>query len=412
MLSDSAMNHKDFVSIAVATLRKWQQNNATLRAAALAFFIILPLPSLLLITADIYSQVYGQAQGTQHLIQQISTFLGPTIASLAGGLIQGAVNPLDSVFNSFFSIIFAVAGAVGAFSVLQDTLNVLWDVKLPEGRSIRRRVRERFVPFVSVLGSAFIVISFFEFTSLLFGAVRLPLGIGMGTFAASTFLFSIQTLLSFGSAILLFAVIFKEIPDTPIKWGDVWLSAIITAIIFTIANNVFRFYLQSFPVTTLAVAAGSLIILLLWIFLIAEIFLYGAQFTHCFAETVGSHSGKAEGHRHPWKRLQLGEAQGGKTLSEGRQANARSSEFKKENKENTQITGAEPAKLKREETPSAESEKLQTTISLAKTEKKTQKPNVQVSISETKSRAASHKDIEVNLRWRTKKKSSTEEESA
>lgn len=406
------MNRKDFVSIAVATLRKWQQNNATLRAAALAFFIILPLPSLLLISADIYSQVYGQAQGPQHLIQQISTLLGPTIASLVGGLIQGAVNPLDSVFNSFFSIIFAVAGAVGAFSVLQDTLNVLWDVKLPKGRNIRRRVQERFVPFVSVLASAFIVISLFEFASLLFGAVRDALGIGVGTFAASVFLFSIQTLLSFGSAILLFAVIFKEIPDTSIEWGDVWLSAVITAIIFTILNNVFRLYLQSFPVTTLAVAAGSLIILLLWIFLIAQIFLYGAQFTHCFAETVGSHSEKGEDHKHPWKRLQLGEAQGGKTLPEGRQANDKSSGFGKENKENTQIIEVEPAKLKKEETPAAESEKQQTASSPAKTEEKTQKPNVQVSISETESRVNSQKDYEVSLRWRTKKKPSTEEEGS
>ncbi len=286
------MNRKEVVAIAVASLRKWQHNNATLRAAALAFFIFLPLPSLLLITVDIYSQFFGQAQGIQQLIQQINALVGPTIASLVGELLQGAANPFTSVFSAFVSIFFAAAGAIGAFAVLQDTFNVLWEVKLPKGRNFKTRLRERFVPFVSVLGAAGIVVGLLGFTSLLFNTV----------FSSSAFLFLTQVIFSFGSAILLFGIIFKEIPDTPVGWGDVWVGAIITAIAFTILNNVFRFYLQAFPVTSLAGAAGSLIILLLWVFVIAEILLYGAQFTHCTAETVGSHSGKEEGHEHPWKR--------------------------------------------------------------------------------------------------------------
>ena len=296
------MNRKEFVAIAIASLREWQHNNATLRAAALAFFIILPLPSLLLITSDVYSQFLGQALGTQQLILQISALAGPTIASLVGELLQGAASPFTSVFNSFVSVVFAVAGAVGAFAVLQDTLNVLWEVKLPIRRSIKTRIRERFVPFVSVLGAAVIVFGLLEFTSLLTNSVRDTLVGGIGEFAASSFLFLIQVLFSFGSAILLFAIIFKEIPDTLVEWGDVWLGAIITALAFTILNYLFRFYLQSFPVTSLAGAAGSLIILLLWVFVIAQFLLYGAQFTHCSAETVGSHAGKGEDHEHPLKR--------------------------------------------------------------------------------------------------------------
>jgi membrane protein len=310
------MNRKEFVEIAFASLRKWQHNNATLRAAALAFFIILPLPSLLLITADVYSQFLGQAQGTQQLILQISALAGPTIASLVGELLQSAANPFTSVFNSFVSVAFAVAGAVGAFAVLQDTLNVLWDVKLPKNRSIKTRVRERFVPFASVLGAAVIVFGLLEFTSLLTNSVHDALVGSIGVFATLAFLFSIQVLFSFGSAILLFAIIFKEIPDTVIEWGDVWLGAIITALAFTILNYLFRFYLQSFPVTSLAGAAGSLIILLLWVFVIAQFLLYGAQFTHCSAETVGSHAKKGENHQHPWKRWRAEDVPDGKMVPE------------------------------------------------------------------------------------------------
>jgi membrane protein len=310
------MNRKEFVEIAISSLRKWQDNNATLRAAALAFFIILPLPSILLISADIYSQIYGYAQGIQQLIQQISVFAGPTIGNLVGQLLQDSSNSLNSVFNSIFIIIFAIAGVIGAFAVLQDTFNVLWNVKLPKHRSAKTRVKERFVPFVLVMVAAIIAGGWFEFTGLLSSAVSNALGKTIGMFGASVFLFWIQVFLSFGSAILLFAVIFREIPDTPVEWGDVWLGAIIAAIAFVVLNNVFRFYLQNFPVTTLAGAAGSLIILLLWIFLIGQILLYGAQFTHCWAESVGSHAGKGENHQHPWKRWRAGGTPNGKTTPE------------------------------------------------------------------------------------------------
>ena len=307
------MNRKKVIEIAISSLRKWQDNNATLRAAALAFFIILPLPSILLISADIYSQIYGQAQGIQQLIQQISALAGPTIGDLVGKLLQGASNPFNSVFNSIFSIIFAIAGAVGAFAVLQDTFNVLWNVELPKNRSIKTRVKERLVPFVLVMVAAIIAGGWFEFTDLLSNAVSNGLGKTIGMFGASAVLFLVQAFLSFGSAILLFAIIFREIPDTSVEWGDVWLGAIIVSIAFVVLNNVFRFYLQNFPVTNLAVAAGSLIILLLWIFFIAQILLYGAQFTHCWAESVGSHAGKGENHQHLWKRWRAEGKPNGKT---------------------------------------------------------------------------------------------------
>ena len=373
------MNRKEFGAIAIASLRKWQHNNATLRAAALAFFIILPLPSLLLITADVYSQFLGQVLGTQQLILQINALAGPTIASLVGELLQSAANPFTSVFNSFVSVVFAVAGAVGAFAVLQDTLNVLWDVKLPKRRSIKTRVRERFVPFVLVLGAAVIVFGLLEFTSLLTNSVSDALVGGIGVFAASGFLFLIQLLFSFGSAVLLFAIIFKEIPDTVIDWGDVWLGGIITALAFTILNYLFRFYLQSFPVTSLAGAAGSLIILLLWVFVIAQFLLYGAQFTHCTAETMGSHSEKGESHEHPWKRWRAEDVPDGNMVPKRIQNLIKGSQLGKDEKENgpngkIQIEKIEPEKIKSKEMPGEESEKHRISVSEAETEEKPQEP--------------------------------------
>ncbi len=409
------MNRKDIVEIAKSSFGKWQSNNATLRAAALAFFIILPLPSILLITADVYSQFYGPAQGIQQIMQQIGTITGPTIASLVGELLQGATNPLNSVFNSLFTIIFAAAGAIGAFAVLQDTFNVLWDVRLPKHRSIKTRVRERFVPFVLVLGSAAIALGWLEFTSLLFNAISDGLGNGIGVFASSAVLFSIQALFSFASAILLFAIIFREIPDTPVAWGDVWLGAVITAIAFTVLNNVFRFYLQTFPVTSLAGAAGSLILLILWIFVIAEILLYGAQFTKCFAETVGSHAEKAEDHKHPMSPRIARRMADYKTEIESTPKENEISQFAENGEEKGEsaedsIDDSEPASSENKEMQASAPEKRPSLVSEA-TKEKPQDTNPPITLSETQSSDASEKEYVLDVKWRTKKKPPRNKES-
>ena len=123
-----------------------------------------------------------------------------------------------------------------------------------------------------------------------------------------------------------------------------------------------RFYLQSFPVTSLAGAAGSLIILLLWVFVIAQFLLYGAQFTHCSAETWGSHAGKGENHQHPWKRWRAEDVPDGKMVPERIQNAIKGSQLGKSEEENglsaeTQFEKTEPAKFKSKEMPSTEPEK-------------------------------------------------------
>jgi membrane protein len=286
------MNRGDFVKIVKSAFRKWQDNNATLRAAALAFFMILPLPSLLLFTVEIYTQVYGQTQGIQQLIQQIGTIAGPTIAALVSTLLESAMNPFTSFFSTVLSIIFTLAGAVGAFLVLQDTLNIIWEVTLPKKPTLSMRVRERIIPFFLVFGAAVVVVAWIAFTTLLFGPISNGLSPLIGQLAASILLGAIQIVLSFGTSTLLFGVIFKEIPDTKIEWKDVLLAAAITGFVFTLLNNLIGLYIRAFPVTSAAGAAGAIIILLLWIFVLNQFLLWGAQFSKCYAETLGSHAKK------------------------------------------------------------------------------------------------------------------------
>jgi membrane protein len=284
------MKGKKLVGVAKNAFRKWQKEKASLRAAALAFFIALPMPSLLLFVDEVFIFVYGPAQGTERLSELIGTFTGPTVQSLFSQLIQSTVSPFTSIFGSIASIIFAFAGAVGAFLVLQDTLNSIWGVEYPQKSTLKMRIKERIIPFFYVLGATAMVVLWTTFAAFLFNSAEAAAKLVVDSFAAYVGLFVLQTILSFATATLLFAIIFKELPDTVIKWRDVAIAAIITAIAFTVLNNVFGLYLRSFPVTTVAGAAGALIFLLLWLFVIGEILLYGAHFSKCYTEEMGSHA--------------------------------------------------------------------------------------------------------------------------
>ncbi len=301
------MSQNGLVKVAKTAFSMWQKENASLRAAALAFFIALPLPSLLLFADQAFILVYGPEIGAQHLSNLIGTLLGPTIQSLVSQLLQETSSPFTSVFGSVLSIVFAFAGAIGAFLVLQDSLNTIWGVEFPKKPTLKRAIRERLTPFLHVFGAATIVTIWVAATMFLFNTAGNSISPIVGELVVYIGLFIVQLVLSFAMSALLFAVIFKEVPDTKIEWRDVALAAIITGIAFTVLNNVFGLYLRSFPVTTLAGAAGSLILLLLWLFVIAEILFYGAYFANCYTEMRGSHSKQAHDKEPPGNRFNFSE---------------------------------------------------------------------------------------------------------
>jgi membrane protein len=284
------MDPKILLEVAKHAFRKWQAHNAGLRAAALAFFAFMPLPSLLLILAEISVLIYGQPQAIQELIAQISVVAGPAVAGMVGQLLlMNAGNPFASSFGAIISIIFALVGAIGAFLVLQDTLNLIWDVVPPKKRSFKERIYQRIVPFLLISGTAGIVAAWTSLSTLLYGGLSIYLQPLIGS-SAAVLIGTAQVLLSFGLSVLLFAIIFTQVPDVNVAWSDVWLASLITGAICTAVDYLFGIYIRTFPVTTILGAAGDLMALLLWIFVIAEFILFGAQFSNAYAETLGSHA--------------------------------------------------------------------------------------------------------------------------
>jgi membrane protein len=280
------MNRQEFMNLIRVTFKKWQSHDASLRAAAITFFVMLPLPSFALITVAVLAQVYGQQQALQQLILQIRNVAGSSVADLVSQLLTNAQNPLTSFFGSLFAVVFALAGALGAFSVLQKSVNKVWEIK-PVHLSFTESVRSKFAPFVLTGIVGFVVVVWTAFSTVFFGAAVLFLEPVFGGLTA-VFLRVLQIILSFGLGTLLFAIIFKQLPEIHVEWRDVTLAAVITSVIFTVLNYLFGVYLSLFPVTTLGGTAGSLILLFLWMYLVSLFILFGAQLTRVYAAAFGS----------------------------------------------------------------------------------------------------------------------------
>jgi membrane protein len=283
------MNRSDFLNLLLQAFRRWQKQDATLRAGALTFFMIMPLPSLALIAVAVLAQVYGQEQALAQLISQVTTIAGPAVANLLAELLTNAQSPLTSIFGSLFSIVFAVSGAVGAFSVLQKSVNIIWEINPKRGMAAL--VKDKLVPFAAIIGLGFLVVVWTGFSTVLFGAAVFLLTPLLGGLTGM-FLWVMDIVLSFVLGTLLFAVIFKLLPETDIQWRDVWYAAAITGLVFTLLNSFFGVYLSLFQVTTLAGTAGSLMVLFLWIYVTNLFILFGAQFSKVYAQTFGSYKNK------------------------------------------------------------------------------------------------------------------------
>jgi membrane protein len=282
------LDRKIFLEITESAFRKWIEYHASIRAAALSYFIILPLPSLFLIIMVILSQIYGQTEAFQTLIQQITTVAGPAVANLIQQILETVATPFTSIITSIITIIFTLAGAIGAFGVLQDTMNAIWGVTQMKLTFIQR-LKHKIGPFLLVSALGLVILVWTGITTVLLDFITFTF-VPLASTTVSFLLQIIQMILSFALATMLFAFMYKRIPDLPVRWRDVRLAATITGLIFTVTNYLIGVVLEVFTITSVTGAAGALMILLLWIYLITQLIIYGAAFSRVYAERIGSYS--------------------------------------------------------------------------------------------------------------------------
>lgn len=267
------------------TASDWSDDNATRLAAALAFYTVLSIAPLLVLAIAIVSLVFGEDAARGQVASELAGIVGPQAGEGIQTVIQHADSPSGGAIGSIVSVVVLLFGASGVFGELQAALNTIWEVKPKPGLGIKGFLRARLFSFTMVLSVAFLLLVALVLSAGLsavgaFFEHKLPGGAGLWQV--------INFVISFGVITVLFALIFKTVPDVRIEWRDVWMGAALTALLFTIGKFALGLYLGRASVASPYGAAGSIIVLVIWVYYATQILFMGAEFTQVYARSRGA----------------------------------------------------------------------------------------------------------------------------
>jgi membrane protein len=289
-----SVSPKNLSRLLVRTFNEWIEDKAPQLGAALAYYTVFSLAPLILILLAVIGMIFRKdpTGAWDRITEQMSAFLDPSGVQVVQEIAKTASKPSASVLASVIGIALALFGASGVFGQLQDALNTIWGVKAKPGSAIWEYIRVRFLSFAMVAGICFLLLVSLTVEALLkaFGQYiqqALPGGLGI---TVTTYL-----LVDLGLVILLFAAMFKYLPDVRVDWRDVIVGAAMTAILFLVGKWALGLYLGSGAAGSAYGAASSLVTLLLWIYYSSQILLFGAEFTQVYANRFGS-GGKPSKH--------------------------------------------------------------------------------------------------------------------
>jgi membrane protein len=267
------------------TIRKWWADNALRLSAALSYYTLFSLAPVLTIAAAVAGLIVDTTVVENEMRSQLTGLLGPDSARAIESMTHSAREPTAGAVTTFLSIVTLIVVSTGMFTELQDALNLIWRIPEAHATSVWVALKSRFLSFMLVIGSGFILL-----VSLLVSAILAGLGKYLGQFlpVPDVVLKLLDVGVSFIVITILFATMFKVLPEARVAWRDVWLGAITTASLFTIGKWAIGVYLATSPIATLYGAASSLMIILLWVYYSALIFFLGAEFTVVYAATYGS----------------------------------------------------------------------------------------------------------------------------
>jgi membrane protein len=268
------------------TASEWIDQGVSRLGAALAFYTLFAIAPLFVIVLAIAGLWFGEEAARRELFSQISGLVGSDGGEAIQALVSAAHKPKTGAWATVIAVATLFVGATGVFVELQDALNSVWGVRRVPGRGLRNFIKDRLLSFALVIGIGFLLL-----VSLVLSAGFSALGkfmVGLLP-AQATIWQGINFVVSFGVITLLFAMIFKVLPDVKIAWRDVWIGAILTALLFNLGKLLVGLYLGRSGVTSAYGAAGSLVIVLLWVYYSAQILFFGAKFTQIYSNRYGLH---------------------------------------------------------------------------------------------------------------------------
>jgi membrane protein len=277
------VNPMVFWGLLRSSATEWLEDKAPRLGAALAYYTIFSLAPLLLIAIAVAGLVFDKKAARGQIVGQIQNMMGRQGAEAIESMLDSASRPEAGYTATGIGIVLLLFGATGLFGQLQDAMNTIWEVQPKPGRGIWGFVKDRFLSFSMVMGTVFLLL-----VSLVMSAGLAAMGSLMGDWGTSRVGQIVNFVVSFAVISGLFAMIFRFLPDAKVAWRDVWLGSALTALLFTIGKTAIGLYLGHSSVASAYGAAGSLVVLLIWAYYSAQIFLFGAEFIKAYANQYGS----------------------------------------------------------------------------------------------------------------------------
>lgn len=268
-----------------AAFAGWWNDNVPRMGAALAYYTLIALAPILIVAIAVGGIVFGPEAVRGEIVGQIESLVGRDGALAVQAMLEGAAKSSSSIPATIIGVITFFVGATGAFLELQTALDSIWRVKpRSQGNFLRDLVMQRVISFGLVLGFAFLLL-----TSLVVSAALAAVHTYMGnTFPGVSLLWAtVNAVVSLGVITLLFAMIYKVLPDVKLAWVDVWVGAVVTAVLFTAGKFLIGLYLGTSSFSSTYGAAGSVIVVLVWVYYSSQIILLGAEFTRAYVAQYG-----------------------------------------------------------------------------------------------------------------------------
>jgi membrane protein len=286
------MNLRRLWTLVEDTCVRWSEDNPFQSAAALAYYTLFSMAPLLLIAIAVAGLVFGREASQNQIIGAIKDLAGVQIAVAIEAIVESAAQRPDSgVFATAIGMIFLLLGAGGVVGQLQHSLNTIWRVVPKSGRGIMGFLQDRLLSYSMVLSVGFLLLVSLVISAVLTAVSGMVDGFLLIDAATAHIL---DLIVSFAFITLLFAVIYKFVPDVRIAWRDVWFGAATTSLLFSVGKFLIGFYLGHSTVTSIYGAAGSLVTLLLWVYYSSLMFFFGAELTQVYATRYGSKVTPAE----------------------------------------------------------------------------------------------------------------------
>ncbi|MBX9776198.1 MAG: YihY/virulence factor BrkB family protein [Xanthobacteraceae bacterium] len=258
---------------------QWSTHKVSRLGAALAYYSIFSLGPLIVVAVSVAGLIFGQEAVRGEVSENLRGLLGENGAQAINGMLAAADKPRQGMFATVIGLGTLVFAAIGVVVQLKDALNTVWEAKTPPGKGLWGFVRTYVLSFAGVLAVGFLLL-----VSMLLTAALSAAGKYLGTFIPEVALQFIGSAVSFLVIALLFAMMFKWLPDAEVHWQDVWLGAVVTALLFEVGKFLISFYIGKQGLESTFGAAASIVIILIWIYYSAQLLLFGAELTNVRAK--------------------------------------------------------------------------------------------------------------------------------